>query len=86
MLKILKRIVQDVTSAPDLFAALHTLVDCVSRAIYADAVSVFLIDSKHNDYVLIATKGLSKDAEFVVRMPTDRGVISRASRRTDWNR
>ena len=83
MLKILKRIVQNVTSAPDLLAALHTLVDCVNSAIYADAVSVFLIDSKNREYVLIATKGLNKDAESVVRMSMDRGVIGLVGRREE---
>lgn len=83
MLKILKRIVQDVTSAPHLLAALNTLVECVNSAIYAEAVSVFLIDSKHNEYVLIATKGLNKDAESIVRISTDRGVIGLVGRREE---
>jgi len=58
MLKILKRIVQDVTTASDLTNALHTLVLRVREAISADAVSVYLIDRKHSEYVLIATDGL----------------------------
>lgn len=83
MLKILKRIVQDVTSAPHLLGALNTLVDCVSAAIYADAVSVFLIDSKNRDYVLVATKGLNKEAESRVRISVDRGVIGLVGRREE---
>lgn len=83
MLKILKRIVQDVTSAPHLLAALSTLVECVGTAIYADAVSVFLIDNKNREYVLIATKGLNKDAESVVRIAMDRGLIGLVGRREE---
>ncbi len=83
MLKILKRIVQDVTTAPHLLAAFNTLVECVSSAIYADAVSVFLIDNKNREYVLIATKGLNKDAESMVRMSIDRGVIGLVGRREE---
>lgn len=83
MLKILKRIVQDVTTAPHLLAALNTLVDRVSSAIYAEAVSVFLIDNKNREYVLIATKGLHKDAEFSVRISIDRGLIGLVGRREE---
>ncbi|PJD91656.1 MAG: phosphoenolpyruvate--protein phosphotransferase [Legionella sp.] len=83
MLKILKRIVQDVTTSPHLLAALNTLVERVSSAIYAEAVSVFLIDNKHREYVLIATKGLHKDAEFSVRVSMDRGVIGLVGRREE---
>lgn len=83
MLKILKRIVQDVTSAPHLLAALNTLVECVSSAIYADAISVFLIDNKNHEYVLIATKGLNKDAESMVRISIDRGIIGQVGRREE---
>ncbi|HVT63404.1 MAG TPA: phosphoenolpyruvate--protein phosphotransferase [Legionellaceae bacterium] len=83
MLKILKRIVQDVTTSPDLLSALNTLVECVSTAIYADAVSVFLIDNKHHEYVLIATKGLNKDAQFSVRIGLERGVIGLVGKREE---
>ena len=83
MLKILKRIVQDVTSAPDLLAALKTLVECVNSAIYADAVSVFLLDTNNRDYVLVATKGLNKEAESVVRISKERGVIGLVGRREE---
>lgn len=83
MLKILKRIVQDVTTSPNLLGALNTLVDCVSSAIYAEAVSVFLIDNKNREYVLIATKGLNKDAESIVRLSLDRGLIGLVGRREE---
>ncbi len=83
MLKVLKRIVQDVTTSENLVSALNILVEHVSSAIYAEAVSVFLIDTKHRDYVLIATKGLNKDAESVVRIPMDRGVIGLIGRREE---
>ena len=46
MLKILKRIVQDVTTANQLTDALQTLVERVRKAVTADAVSVFLIDNR----------------------------------------
>jgi phosphotransferase system enzyme I (PtsP) len=46
MLKILKRIVQDVTTANGLKDALATLVERVRKAVEADAVSVYLIDNR----------------------------------------
>ena len=83
MLKILKRIVQDVTTSQHLTEALATLVRCVRTAIYAEAVSVYLIDNKQSEYVLIATDGLNKDAESTVRMSLDRGLIGLVGRREE---
>lgn len=75
MLKILKRIVQDVTTAHHLTEALSILVQRVLKAVNADAVSVYLIDNKLAEYVLIATEGLNKQAEYRVRIGLDQGLI-----------
>jgi phosphotransferase system enzyme I (PtsP) len=83
MLKVLKRIVQDVTAANDLTEALTTLVQRVRAAISADAVSVYLIDNKYAEYVLIATDGLNKQAESNVRIPLDSGIIGLIGRREE---
>lgn len=83
MLKILKRIVQDVTTASHLTEALTILVQRVRKAIDAEAVSVFLIDNKHAEYVLIATDGLNKDAEFKVRVSLESGLIGLVGRREE---
>ncbi|MDP3706225.1 MAG: phosphoenolpyruvate--protein phosphotransferase [Legionellaceae bacterium] len=83
MLKILKRIVQDVTTSQHLTEALNTLVQCVRTAIYAEAVSVYLIDNKHAEYVLIATEGLNKEAVSNVRVSLDRGLIGLVGRREE---
>ena len=83
MLKILKRIVQDVTTSHHLIEALQTLVQCVRSAIYAEAVSVYLIDNKQSEYVLIATDGLNKEAETKVRIAFDRGLIGLVGRREE---
>jgi phosphotransferase system enzyme I (PtsP) len=83
MLKILKRIVQDVTTASDLTLALRILVQRVREAISADAASVFLIDQKHSEYVLIATDGLNHQAETVVRVGLDSGLIGMVGRREE---
>ncbi|MBA2657393.1 MAG: phosphoenolpyruvate--protein phosphotransferase [Tatlockia sp.] len=83
MLKILKRIVQDVTTASHLTEALTILVQRVRKAIDAEAVSVFLIDNKHAEYVLIATDGLNKLAESKVRVCLDKGLIGLVGRREE---
>lgn len=83
MLKILKRIVQDVTTASYLTDALGTLVDHVREAIAAEAVSVYLIDDKHAEYVLIATNGLNKEAESRVRIGLNSGLIGLVGRREE---
>ena len=83
MLKLLKRIVQEVTTANDLTGALRTLVQCVHDAISVDAVSAFLIDHKRAEYVLIATEGLDKAAEFNVRIPLEQGLIGLVGRREE---
>ncbi|MDF1645642.1 MAG: phosphoenolpyruvate--protein phosphotransferase [Legionellaceae bacterium] len=83
MLKLLKRIVQEVTTANDLTDALTTLVKCVHEAISVDAVSAFLIDNKRAEYVLIATEGLNKAAEFNVRIPLEQGLIGLVGRREE---
>ncbi|KTC97267.1 phosphoenolpyruvate-protein phosphotransferase PtsP [Legionella geestiana] len=83
MLKILKRIVQDVTAAGALDEALSVLVARVHKAIGAEAVSVFLIDSKHAEFVLMATEGLNRGAEKRVRVPLDFGLIGQVGRREE---
>jgi len=83
MLKILRQIVQDVTSAPHLTDALTTLVQSVRKAVAADAVSAYLIDNKHAEYVLIATDGLNKAAESNVRVPLENGLIGLVGRREE---
>lgn len=83
MLKILKRIVQDVTTASHLTEALTILVQRVRKAIDAEAVSVYLIDNKRSEYVLIATEGLNKKAESAVRVAMDHGLIGLIGRREE---
>jgi len=83
MLKILKRIVQEVTTAEHLTEALGILVQRVQNALSAEAVSVYLIDTATKEYVLIATDGLNKSAEFQVRVPKDSGLVGLVGRREE---
>lgn len=83
MLKVLNRIVQEVTASQRLSDALGILVQRIHEAIQAEAVSVYLIDSKNNEYVLIATEGLNKEAELRARASLDQGLIGLVGRREE---
>lgn len=83
MLKTLKQIVQDVTTSNQLNEALETLVHRVRDAFSIDAVSVYLIDNKHAEYVLIATAGLEKQIEGQIRIPTEQGLVGLVGRREE---
>jgi phosphotransferase system, enzyme I, PtsP len=83
MLKVLKRIVQEVTAAKQLSEALSILVQQINKAINAEAASVYLIDTKHAEYVLIATEGLNKQARFHVRISFDSGLVGLVGRREE---
>jgi phosphotransferase system enzyme I (PtsP) len=83
MLKVLKRIVQEVTAARQLSEALGILVRQINKAINAEAASVYLIDTKHAEYVLIATEGLNKQAQSHVRISFDSGLVGLVGRREE---
>ena len=83
MLKTLKRIVQEVTTSVHLADALSVLVQRVRNAVDADAVSVYLIDNKHAQYVLVATEGLNPQAVSQVRIALDSGLIGLVGRREE---
>ena len=82
MLKTLKRIVQDVTTAVHLADALAVLVQRVRKAIEADAVSVYLIDTKHNEYVLVAADGLNAPPQSACAL-TESGKVGLVGRREE---
>ncbi|WP_454781413.1 phosphoenolpyruvate--protein phosphotransferase [Legionella sp. WA2022007384] len=83
MLKVLKRIVQEVTAAKQLSEALGILVQQINKAINVEAASVYLIDTKHAEYVLIATEGLNKQAQSRVRIAFDSGLVGLVGRREE---
>lgn len=83
MLKILKRIVQDVTTSTDLAEALMTLVHRVRKAIEVDAVSIYLIDIVSSSYVLVATEGLNPEAPFKVRFDLESGLVGLVGQREE---
>ena len=83
MLKTLRRIVQEVTSAESLPQALSILVQKLVDALHAQAVSAYLIDNQSAEYVLMAAAGLNEDAVGNIRLSLDEGLIGLVGRREE---
>lgn len=75
MLKILRRIIQEVTNTQDFKVALSTMVKRVATALRTDACSVWFLDQRHSEYVLVATKGLNPQAVGKARLPMNQGLV-----------
>ena len=83
MLKILRRITQEVSAASDLNHALDLVVTRVSETLHADACSIYLIDEERGEYVLLATIGLNKEMVGKVRLKFGEGLVSVVAEREE---
>lgn len=83
MLDSLRRIVQEVNSAPDLDEALKLIVEGVKSVTQADVCSVYLADSNAGEHVLMATQGLRRGAVGRVRLSADTGLIGLVASRAE---
>lgn len=75
MLEQLRKIVQDVDSAPNFTAALDTMVMSVRETMGTEVCSVFLLDEKTNRYILMATEGLNADSIGVASLGWNEGLV-----------
>lgn len=75
MLETVRRIVQDVSTAPDLSSALELAVNRIRDALQVAACTVYLADEDNREYVLMATAGLNLDAIGQVRLAPHHGLI-----------
>ena len=83
MLDILRRIIQEVNSAPDLDQALNIIVQRVRDSVGVDVASVYLKDIEHEQYVLSATEGLRKNAVGRVRFGLGEGLVGMVGEREE---
>ena len=83
MLDTLRRIIQEVNSAPDLDHALDIIVRRVRESVAVDVATVYLVDAETQQYVLSATEGLRKDAIGNVRIDQDKGLVGVVGRREE---
>lgn len=83
MLKTLRRIVQEVNSAEGLLDALQIMVTRVREAVETQSASIYLIDNRHSEYVLMATEGLNVAGVGHIRVSMDEGLIGLVGRREE---
>src|SRR3990167_5162860 len=75
MLTTLRQIIQEVSSAQDFKEALSIIVRRIVKALNTQACSIFLLDRRHGEYVLMATQGLNTKAVGKIRIPLSQGLI-----------
>ena len=75
MLGELRVIVQRVSAANDLDAALSIIVSCVRETLHTNVCSVYLLDTDVDGYVLMASEGLNKEAIRQVSLQADEGLV-----------
>lgn len=79
MLKVLRRIVQEVSSVQRFEQALQILVSRVREALHTQSCTVFLLDDNKN-YVLLATDGLNSKSVKKVHLTFDQGLVGLVGR------
>lgn len=83
MLETLRRIVQDVGSAPDLPSALAITVNRIRDAMKVAACTVYLADEDNREFVLMATAGLNPQAVGRVRLNRRQGLVGLIAERRE---
>lgn len=83
MLETLRRIVQEVDSAPSFQAALDILVSSVRDATHTEVCSVYLLDDRTERLILMATEGLNASAIGVVSLAFDEGLVGLCATREE---
>jgi len=75
MLRTLRRIIHEVSNAQDFKDALDIMIKRVAKVLETPACSIFLLDRRHGEYVLMATRGLNPEAVGQVRISLDQGLV-----------
>jgi len=83
MLDTLRRIIQEVNTAPDLEQALDIIVQRVQETVAVDVASVYLKDADKGQFVLSATEGLRKNAVGNVRFNPGEGLVGMVGEREE---
>lgn len=83
MLDILRRIVQEVSSATDLRDALRVVVARIREAMRTEVCSVYLFDPEAKRYVLMATEGLNQEAVGRVSLSSSQGLVGLVGSRAE---
>ena len=83
MLEILRNIVQEVGAEADLHQAMTILVNRIRDAIAVDVCSVYLIDQRSDELVLVANEGLRAGSIGKVRLRPGEGVVGLVAERAE---
>jgi phosphotransferase system, enzyme I, PtsP len=75
MLKELRRIIEEVEAASNLGEAFTILVKRTREALETEACSVFVVDFRTHEYILMAAEGYQNDALYGVRIKPHQGLI-----------
>ena len=75
MLNTLRTIVQEVSAASDLEAALQIIVHRVRAAMHTEVCSVYLYDEENTRYTLMASEGLNTSAVGRVTLAPSEGLV-----------
>ena len=74
-LQALRKIFQEAGELSSADELLHLIVTRVKEATHSDVCSIYLADEEQDDWVLVATEGLSSAAIGKVRMRTGEGLV-----------
>ncbi len=83
MLETLRRIVQEVSAAPDLPSALAVTVNRIRDTMQVAACTVYLADEDNREFVLMATAGLNPQAVGRVRLDRRQGLVGLVAERQE---
>lgn len=82
-LDTLRRIVQEINASASLHESLEIMVNQVSMAMDVDVCSIYLLDERHQCYVLMATKGLNPESVGQVSLQLGEGLVGLVGQREE---
>ena len=83
MLKVLRKIIEEVNCAPDLEQALTLIVRRVKQAMEVELCSVYLTDYDSQQHILMATEGLNPASVGRVRLGFGEGLVGLVGERNE---
>ncbi len=83
MLEDLRSIVQQVSAAANLSGVLDIIIDRLKSALAVDVCSIYLFDRNQDRFVLMATKGLKKEAVRQASLSPSEGLVGLVASREE---
>lgn len=83
MLEVLKRIVQEVSTAEGLQQSLDLMVNRVRDAMGTEVCSIYLLDDEGERYILMASEGLKRSAVGRASLGINEGLVGQVGQREE---